>query len=153
MQKQQKKKKNAERKKKKKEKKKKWRCSSSKTRPWRPRLQRDLDRRATQVAERPRLLRDHGQHATPVSVFGFFFSFFFFLLWWTYIFCCCGFLLLLSLRFCLFFILVANQVLETWFSCRCHVEKVSHQTWTIYKNWVSKTWFINTKSSFLDSKC
>ena len=134
MQKQQKKKKNAERKKKKKEKKKKWRCSSSKTRP-----SRDLGCRVTPAGTRPLFL-----------FLGFFF---FFLLWWTHIFCCYGFLLLLSLRFCLFFILVVNQVLETWFPCRCHVEKVSHQTWTIHKNRVPNTRFIYTKSSFLDSKC
>ena len=122
----------------------------------------------TQVAARPRLqcdpgyarprscatwaALDLGRARTPVSGF-FFFFLSFFLLWWTHIFCCCGFLLLLSLRFCLPFILVVNRVLETRFPCRCHVEKLSHQMWTTHKNHVPKTQFIDPKSSLLNSKC
>ena len=136
-------------KKKKKEKKKRWRCSSSKTRLRRPRLARDLGRSATQAGARPRSQRNPGL-VRPLFLFlGFFFS----LLWWTHIFCCCGFLLLLSLLFRLYFILIVNRVLETRFPCRCHVEKVPHQTWTTHQNRVSKTRFIDPKSSLLDSNC
>ena len=48
---------------------------------------------------------------------------------------------------------VRNWVLETRFPCRCHMEKVPHQTWTTHKNRVPKTRFIDPKSSLLDSKC
>ena len=97
--------------------------------------------RRTQVAPRPRSRgeprshRDLGRRATVSGFFFFsFFSdkhlllwvFFFFLLWWTRWCCPCGF-------FFVFFLNV-NRVLETWFSYRCHVEKVPHQTRTTHKN-------------------
>ena len=84
------------------------------------------------------------------SVFFFFFFFFLSSLMNTHFLYCRGFL---SLRFCLFFILVVNRVLETQFPCRCHVEKVPHQTWTTHKNRVPKTRFIDPKSSLLNSNC
>ena len=74
-------------------------------------------------------------------------------------------ILLLSLWFFLLFFVVVvvvvffvlfldvNWVLETRFPGRCHVEKVSHQTWTTHENRVSKTQFIDPKSSLLDSRC
>ena len=126
----------------------------------RPRPARDPGRNATQAICNPGCRCDPSR---VVSVCGFFF--FFLLLCW------CGFLLLLMNTHFLFFffissvvnthfgflslrfILVVNRVLETWFPCRCHVEKVPHQTWTTHKNRVPKIWFIDPKSSLLDSNC
>ena len=116
---------------------------------------RGLSRTATQVALRPSLGRARPRpSATQVALqpslgcarplflrfFFFFFlsylmntysslGFFFFFSFFSdeHIFCCNGFLLLLS-PICLWLILVVNRVLETRFSCRCHMEKVSHQT-------------------------
>ena len=48
---------------------------------------------------------------------------------------------------------VRNRVLKTRFSCRCHLENMPHQTWTTHENRVSKTRFIDLKSSLLDSRC
>ena len=124
-----------------KKKKKKWRCSSS----------------------RPRPPRDPGRNATLVSVSGFFFFLFLFLssLMNTYSSLMNTYFLLLWFSFpvvlVVFFVffLDLNRVLETWFPCSCHVEKVPvpHQTWTTHKNRVPKTRFIDPKSSLLDSKC
>ena len=54
-----------------------------------------------------------------------------------------------------FFVLFfdGNWVLETRFPRKFRVKKVSHQTWTTYKNRVPKTRFIDPKSSLLDSNC
>ena len=93
----------------------------------------------TQVALWPRSRCDPGRRAIVSGFFFFFFFnlsslmntffsgvFFFFLLWWTRWCCPCGF-------FFFVFLLNVNRVLETWFSYRCHVEKVSHRTWTTHK--------------------
>ena len=48
---------------------------------------------------------------------------------------------------------IRNWALETRFPCRCHMEKVPHQTWTTHENQVSKTRFIDPKLSSLDSRC
>ena len=128
--------------------------AASKTRPLRPRraptwvalpkldcdpawVARGLSRTATQVALRPSLGHARPRpSATQVALqpsLGrarpLFLQFFFFLSFFSdeHIFCCNGFLLLLS-PICLWLILVVNRVLETRFSCRCHMEKVPHQT-------------------------
>ena len=115
---------------------------------------RGLSRSTTQVALRPSLGRARPRpsatqvalqpslgHARPLFLRFFFFlsffsdehiffsGFFFFFSFFSdeHIFCCNGFLLLLS-PICLWLILVINRVLETRFSCRCHMEKVPHQT-------------------------
>ena len=41
------------------------------------------------------------------------------------------------------FITVINRVLETRFSCSCHVEKMPHQTWLGHGNRVFETRFID----------
>ena len=99
----------------------------------------------------------------PLFLFLVFF-FFFFLLWWTHIllwwthiavvvvvFFAIVFVVVVVVFFVLF--LDVNWVLETRFPGRCHVEKVSHQTWTTHENRVPKTQFIDPKSSLLDSRC
>ena len=99
--------------------------------------------------------------ATPVSVSSFFF---FFLLWWTHILLWWTHIaVVVVVFFAIFFVVVVvvffvlfldvNWVLETRFPGRCHVEKVSYQTWTTHENRVPKTQFIDPKSSLLDSRC
>ena len=46
------------------------------------------------------------------------------------------------------FIRVINRVLETRFPCGRHMKKMSHQTWSDHKNWVSQTRDASKKSSF-----
>ena len=46
-----------------------------------------------------------------------------------------------------------NRVFKTRFLDGCHVEKMLHQTWSDHGNRVSKTRFIDPKSSLLDSRC
>ena len=121
---------------------------------------------ATQAA-----VRDLGHSAWPGSLslqplflFLFLVFFFFFLLWWTHIllwwthitvvvvvFFAIVFVVVVVVFFVLF--LDVNRVLETRFPGRCHVKKVSHQTWTTHENRVPKTQFIDLKSSLLDSRC
>ena len=108
----------------------------------------EMQLKQDQAAARPRSPRVAWAPRDPC-----FWVFFFFLLWWTHILCWYGFLLLLSLQICLYFILVVNRVLKTWFPCRCHVEKLSHQMWTTHKNRVPKTRFIDPKSSLLNLNC
>ena len=98
----------------------------------------DPGRTATQVARR---------NQVAARLFLVFFFFFFFLLWWTPF--SLGFFFLSSLMntlvlplwFFFVFFLNVNRVLETRFSYRCHVEKVSHRTWTTHKNRALKARF------------
>ena len=113
----------------------------------RPRPQRELGRAGTRPVCDPGVL-----WWTHILLWVFFFFFFLSFFSDEHIFCCNGFLLLLS-PICLWLILVVNRVLETRFSCRCHMEKVPHQTWITHKNRVPKTRFIDPKSSLLDSNC
>ena len=76
----------------------------------------------------------------------FFFSFF-------SCFCCFYILGLLSMNVCNYYFWVRNQVLETQFSGRRHVEKIPHQTLSTHENQVPKIRFIGPKSSLLDSRC
>ena len=134
------KKKRKKEKKKKKKKKKRWRCS-----------------KPTQAAPDPGRCarsgpRDLGFSATWVTRFGFFFFlsslmntysslvFFFNFFLFIFLFFMNTYSSLMNTYFLLlwfsfpvvlmvfFFFLNVNRVLETRFSCRCHVEKVSHQT-------------------------
>ena len=108
----------------------------------------NLGRRHRPRAIDPGRTANPGRTATQVAArlfLGFFFFFFFdehLLLW--------GFFFLSSLMntfvlplwfFFFVFLLNVNRVLETWFSYRCHVEKVSHRTWTTHKNRALKARF------------
>ena len=99
----------------------------------------------TQVALWPRSRGEHKSRCDPgrrAIVSGFFFFFFFNLSSLMNTFFSGVFFSFFSdehvgaalVVFFFVFLLNVNRVLETWFSYRCHVEKVSHRTRTTHKN-------------------
>ena len=136
------------------EKKKKWRCAR-RSNHTRSRLPRDPGRHA-----RPRLPRTTCVLSLQPLFLGFFFFFFFFdehiFFSNERIFSGIAIIVVVVVFFAVvvvvvFFVLFLD--VETRFPCRCHVEKMSHQTRTTHENRVPKTWFIDPNSSLLDSNC